>query len=107
MYMNERLVVPKVKRPVITRSFQYDHHGKKSMLATVSNVWWPKVNREIVANAKNCPQCSEAGKNTKSGLWQKLDGKLPTARETTKKLPQILGAISEFTQCCELFVSIS
>ena len=89
MYMNERLVVPKIKRPVSKSSFQCGHPGKKSMLATVSNVWWPKVHREVVAIAKNCPRCSEAGKNTKNVLCQKLDGKLPTAQKTTKKLPSL------------------
>ena len=76
------------------------------MLATVSNVWWPKVQREVVAIAKNCPQCSETGKNTKNVHCQKLGGKLATAQKTTKKLPSIFGAVSECTQCSELFVSI-
>ena len=56
------------------------------MLATISNVWWPKLHREVVAIAKNCPQCNEAGKNIEPVLRQKQIGKLPTCTETIQEI---------------------
>ena len=41
LHMDEKLVIPKVLRPIILRSLHYGHPGRYSMLATVSNVWWP------------------------------------------------------------------
>ena len=71
LYMDERLIIPKVLRPIIKRSLHYGHPGRDSMLAIVSNVWWPRLHREVVAIARTCPQCSEIGKNIKPLLTLK------------------------------------
>ena len=60
---------------VNVRSLHYEHPGCDSMLATVSNVWWPRLHREVVAIALTCKKCSESGKNIKTLLIQKLVGK--------------------------------
>ena len=86
MYMDERLVIPKLLRPIIMRSLHYGHPGRDSMLATVSNVWWPKLHREVVTIAKNCPQCCNAGKNIKTILRQKQVGKLPSCSENNQEI---------------------
>ena len=57
IYMDERLIIPKALRPVIIWSLHYGHPGRDTMLATVSNVWWPRLHREAVSLAKTCPQC--------------------------------------------------
>ena len=53
IYMDERLVIPKKLRPIIMRSLHYGHPGRDVMLATVSNVWWPRLHREVIAIARN------------------------------------------------------
>ena len=44
------------------------------MLATVENVLWPKLHREVVGLAKHCQQCQVSGKNKKPMLRQKERG---------------------------------
>ena len=81
LYLDERLVIPKTLRPIIMRSLHYGHPGRDSMLATLSNVWWPRLHREVVAIARSCPQCRESGTNIKTILTQKQIGKLPKCVE--------------------------
>ena len=61
--MDERLVNPKLLRAIIMKNLHYGHPERDSMLATVSNVWWPRLHRELVGIAKACLQCQVAGKN--------------------------------------------
>ena len=86
IYMDERLVIPKALRQIIIRSLQYGHPRRDTMLATVSNVWWPRLHREVVNLAKTCPQCQNAGKNIKPLLTQKQVGKLPTVSELNQEI---------------------
>ena len=65
LYMDERLIIPKLLRPVLIQSLHYGHPGRDSMLKTVSNIWWPHLHREVVGIAKGCQQCQVAGKNIK------------------------------------------
>ena len=65
-------------------SLHYGHPGRDSKLATVSKVWRPKLQKEVVLLAKNCLQCSEAGKNVKTVSRQKHVGKLPSCSETNQ-----------------------
>ena len=86
LYMDERLVVPKALRPIIIGSVHYGHPGRETMLATVSNVWWPRVHREVVALAKTCAQCQEVGMNIKTILKQKQVGKLPQCTDSNQEI---------------------
>ena len=86
IYMEEHLVIPKALRQVSIRSLHYGHPGRDTMLETVSNVWWPRLHREVVNLAKTCPQCQTAGKNIKPLLTQKQFGKLPTVSELNQEI---------------------
>ena len=63
--MDQRLVIPKLLRLIIMRSLYYGHPGRDNTLATVSNVWWLRLHREVVGIAKACQQCQVPGKNIK------------------------------------------
>ena len=84
--MDERLVIPKTLRPIIMRSLHCCHPGRDVLLATVSNVWWPRLHREVIAIARSCTQCRESGKNIKTLLNQKEIGKLPECRESNQEI---------------------
>ena len=84
--MDERLVVPKVLRSIIPRSLHYGHTGRDSMLSTVSNVWWPRLHREVVGIARTCPQCQTAGKNIKPLLKQNQIGELPKCTDANLEI---------------------
>ena len=85
MYLDERLVTPKKLRPIIMQSQHYGHPGRDSMLATVSNVWWPKLHGAVIAIARKCPQCSDCGENKETVLRQKQESCQFTLK-TKKKL---------------------
>ena len=63
LYMDERVVIPEIPRRILLRSLHYGHRGRDSMLATVSNVWRPRPQREVVGNAQTSQQCKTGGKN--------------------------------------------
>ena len=86
LYMDERLVVLKVLRLVILRSLHYGHPRRDNMLSTVSNVWWPRLHREVVEIAKSCPQCQTYGKNIKTIVKQKQVGELPKCTEANQEI---------------------
>ena len=55
------------------------HTGRDAMLREAADVWWPRINREIIEKANNCQGCSKAGKNIKCLKTQNEYGKLPNA----------------------------
>ena len=86
MYIDERLVIPKALRPIIIRSLHYGHPGRDTMLATVSNILWPRLHRELVSLFKTCPQCQDSGKKLKPIITQKQFGKLPKPSEINQEI---------------------
>ena len=85
VYMDERLVIPKNLRPIIIRSLHYGHPGRDAMLATISNVWWSRLHREVVTIARDCPQGQECGTKVKMLLRQKQIGKFPKSKKCNQK----------------------
>ena len=86
LYMDERLVIPMLLRPILLRSLHYGRPGRDSMLATVSNVWWPRHNREVVGIAQTCQQCKTAGTNIKPILRQNQVRRIPACTEKNQEI---------------------
>ena len=42
------------------------HPGQVGMLDAAKHVWYPYLQRDIVATAKNCKNCRDKGKNLKA-----------------------------------------
>ena len=63
------------------RSLHYGNPG----LATVFNVWWPRLHRGVVAIARTCTQGSKSGKKNKTLLKQKQVGKLPECKQNSQE----------------------
>ena len=72
--MNERLVIPKNMRENLMNAIHFGHPGRDAMLRDAADVWWPKIHREIIEKASNCPQCRLEGKNLKFVKSQKEFG---------------------------------
>ena len=51
------------------------------MLAMIEDIWWPRIHREKIDQARLCEQCLESGKNLKYMLKQKQIRKIPEAKE--------------------------
>ena len=60
--MGNRLVIPKDMRENVVRAIHFGHGGRDAMLREASDIWWPRMHREIVEKAKSCSQCQQAGK---------------------------------------------
>ena len=86
LYMDNRLVIPQSMRPMIMCSLHYGHPGRDSMLAMVEDIWWPRIHREIIDQARPCEQCLESGKNLKCIPRQKQIGKLPEVEQQNEEI---------------------
>ena len=79
--MDNKLVIPQAMRPMIICSLHYGHPGRDAMLAMIEDIWWPRIHREVIDQARLCEQSLESGKNLKYILKRKQTGKLPEAKE--------------------------
>ena len=86
LYMDERLVIPTNLRTSIMSSIHYGHLGRDTMLRYISDIWWPKIHREVVTTAKCCDQCNNAGKNIKPLLKQKQFGEIPKSEKANDEI---------------------
>ena len=67
-------------------TIHFGHAGRDAMLREAADVWWPRINREIIEKANNCQECSKAGKNIKCLKTQNAYGKLPTAENPNDEI---------------------
>ena len=77
--MDHRLVIPKDMRENMLRAIHFGHARRDAMLREASDVWWPRIHRDIVEKARKCNECRETGKNVKCMKSQNEFGKLPGA----------------------------
>ena len=68
------------------RNLHYGQPGRDSMLATMSNVSWPRSHRELVGIANACQQRRVTGKNIKPLLRQNQIVKLPNFIEKNQEV---------------------
>ena len=78
-YIDHRLVIPKDMRENMIRAIHFGHAERDAMLREASDVWWPRIHRQIVKKARNCNECRLTGKNLKCMKAQNEIGKLPVA----------------------------
>ena len=71
---------------MILRSLHNKHPGRDRTLATISNVWWPRLHREVVGIINNCSQCPSAGISVKLLLRQNQIGKVPQCVENNQEV---------------------
>ena len=86
LYMDNRLVIPQSMRAMIMCSLHYGHPGRDAMLAMVGDIWWPRIHREVIDQARLCDQCLEAGKNLKCIQSQKELGKIPKTKQQNEEI---------------------
>ena len=86
LYLDDRLVIPKILQAPIKNSLHWGHPGRDAMLQQISDIWWPRIHRDITLLATNCPNCQEAGKSIKPILKQSNFGKIPTPEETNEQI---------------------
>ena len=86
LYLDDRLVIPKILQAPIKNWLHWGHPGRDAMLQQISDIWWPRIHRDITLLAKSCSSCQEAGKSIKPVLKQQKFGKLPIPEETNDEI---------------------
>ena len=56
------------------------------MLQQISDIWWPRIHRDITLLAKSCPNCQEAAKSRKPIIKQQTYDKIPIREETNDEI---------------------
>ena len=85
LYIDDRLVIPKILQEPIKNSLHWRHPGRDNMLQQNRDIWWPRIHRDITLLSKSCPSCQEAGKSIKPILKQQNFDKILTTEETMTK----------------------
>ena len=86
LYMDNRLVIPYSMRSMIMCSLHYGHPGRDAMLGMIGDIWWPRIHRETIDQARLCEQCLQAGKNLKCIQSQKEHGVIKTPKEQNEEI---------------------
>ena len=82
--MDEGLVKPKRLCPIFIYSLHNRHPVRNNFLAIVSKIWWwSRLHCEVLAIARACVQCQEAGKNIKT-ILSKTKSKPPVCTESNR-----------------------
>ena len=71
---------------MIMCSLHYGHPGRDAMLSMVGEIWWPRIHREVIDQARLCDQCLEAGKKLKCTQSQKELGKIPKTKQQNEEI---------------------
>ena len=79
MYLDNRLVIPKIPQTPIKVSLHWGHPGRDQMLRQISDIMWPKIDRKITLLTKTCHEFQETGKSIKPILKEKQFRKFPVS----------------------------
>ena len=107
LYLDDRLVIPKILQAPIKNLLQWGHPGKDAMLQQISDIWWPRIHRGITLLAKSCPNCQEAGKSIKPILKQQNFGKIPTPEEANDEIPIDLAGPFKIARSSKRYLIVS
>ena len=86
LYMDKRLVTPQSMRAMIMCSLHYGHPGRDAMLRMITDIWWPRIHREVLDQARLCEQCLQSGRNLKCMLKQSQIGKITEGNEKNQEV---------------------
>ena len=86
LYMDERLVIPSKLRASIIISIHYGPPGRDTIMRFISDIWKPKIHREVITTAKCCDQYKSAGKNIRPSLRQSQFRTTPKSINSNKEI---------------------
>ena len=95
VFYENRLIIPIDMRQAVLNSIHSGHSGRDAMLGAVDEVWWPQINRQIVATAKTCGNCQKAGKNIRTIKRQKEFGTIRKPKQVNEEIAlDFMGPLS-------------
>ena len=86
VFFENRLVISRDMRQAVLNIIHSGHPGRDAMLGSVDEVWWPQIHRQIVASAKTCKSCQNAGKNIKVIKRQSEFGTIQKAKQVNEEV---------------------
>ena len=84
--LDERIAIPKAIKDAVLEDIHSLHPGSFAMLSLAQNIWWPYINRDILAKASECKACTEIGKNLKSVISHRKWAPLPKCSEPNDEI---------------------
>ena len=86
VFFENRLVIPRDMRQAVLNSIHSGHPGRDAVLGSVDEIWWPQIHRQIVAIAKACKTCQNAGKNIKVIERQSKFGTIQKTKQVNEEV---------------------
>ena len=86
LYFDDRLIIPIILQAPIKNFLHWGHPERDIMLQQISDIWWPRIHRDITLLAKTCPNCQKTGKSIKPLLKQQNFGKIPIPEEVNDEI---------------------
>ena len=86
VWMEEKLVIPINLQTAINNRIHAYHHGKTNVFDAAKDVWYPYIYRSIASMAKECPECTAAGKNLKTILRKNQLGTVTVPKEPNESV---------------------
>ena len=86
VWMDEKLVIPMNLQAAINNRIHAYHHRKTNVFDAAKDVWYPYIFQSIASMAKDCPECTAAGKNLKTILGKNQLGNIPEPKEPNESV---------------------
>ena len=86
LYLDDRLVIPKILQSPIKNSLHWGHPGRDQMLRQITEIWWPCIHRDISLLTQSCSECQNVGESVKPILSQKQFGKISTPKTINEEI---------------------
>ena len=107
LYLDDRLVIPKILQSPIKNSLHWGHPGRDQMLRQITDIWWPRIHRDITLLTQMCPECQNAGKSIKPVLSQKQFGKIPTPKTINEEIAIDFAGPFKIAQSTKKYLIVS
>ena len=107
VYIDDRLVILKILQTSIQNSLHWGHSGRDNMLQQISDIWWPRIHRDITLLAKSCSNCQKAGKSKKPIIKQQNFGKIPTPEVTNDEIAIDFAGPFKMAKSSEMYLIVS
>ena len=60
--IDEQIAIPKAIKYAVLEDVHSTYPGSPTVISLAQEIWWPYINRDMLAKASECKTCSEIGK---------------------------------------------
>ena len=77
------------------------------MLRQITDIWWPRIHRDITLLTKSCSECQNACKSVYPVLSQKQFGKIPTPITINEEIALDFAGLFKIAHSTEKYLIVS